>query len=118
MFSGIMEEWRDVHCERMDCCLDADGLPSLLEVLSCILLSKVDVDSLEEEDEGFFDQFHVVFVRMRMIGENDEDSGAPRGDVLCTLICSGRRFAAFNRVHMKCCAEEREIILRHCIIVM
>lgn len=52
-----------------------------------------------------------------MIGENDEDSGAPCGDVLCTLICSGRRFAAFNRVHTKCCAEEREIILRHCIIV-
>jgi len=47
----------------MDCCLDADGLPSLL-LLSRILLSKVDVDSLEEEDEGFFDQFHVVFVRM------------------------------------------------------
>ena len=66
VFSGIMEEWRDVHCERMDCWFDADGLPSLLlEVLSRILLSKVDVlDSLEEEDEGFFDQFHVVFVRM------------------------------------------------------
>ena len=62
VFSGIMEEWRDEHCERMDCCLDADGLPSLL-LLSRVLLSKVDVDSLEE-DEGFFDQFHVVFVRM------------------------------------------------------
>ena len=55
VFSGIMEEWRDEHCERMDCCIDADGLPSLL--MSRILLSKVDVDSLEEEDEGFFDQF-------------------------------------------------------------
>ena len=52
-----------------------------------------------------------------MIGENDEDSGATRGDVLCTLICSGRRFTAFNRLHTKYCAEEREIILRHCIIV-
>ena len=52
-----------------------------------------------------------------MIGENDEDSGAPC-DVLCTLIFSGRRFAAFNRLHTKCCVEEREIILRHCIIVI
>ena len=52
-----------------------------------------------------------------MIGENEDDSGAPRDDVLCTLICSGRRFAAINRVHTKCCAEEREIILRYCIIV-
>ena len=62
-----MDEWRVEHSERMDCWMDAEGLPLALSLtffcsLLLLLLAASSPSSLDEEDgeaNGFLDQLHV-----------------------------------------------------------
>ena len=64
--SGMMEEWRVEHSERMDCWMDEEGLSLLLLLLLLVLLSSLLFLSLSSCDDdgdgdanGFLDQLHV-----------------------------------------------------------